>query len=112
MQNSDTYTTTETRCNTVHETSEKVVGYDVQYQLDGRVNQVRMDHDPGAQIPGGQGRSPDPVAAPAVAAGRRQPLTVVLAHEKGRRKAPFSLRSLFSASAKAAGAAGWQSARP
>lgn len=54
MQNSDTYTTTETRCNTVHETSEKVVGYDVQYQLDGRVNQVRMDHDPGAQIPVGK----------------------------------------------------------
>ncbi|WP_165664648.1 glycine zipper 2TM domain-containing protein [Metapseudomonas otitidis] len=54
MQNSDTYTATETRCNTVHETSEKVVGYDVQYRLDGRVNQVRMDHDPGAQIPVGK----------------------------------------------------------
>ena len=36
MQNSDTYTTTETRCNTVQETNEKVVAYDVQYQLDGR----------------------------------------------------------------------------
>jgi len=51
MQANDTYTTTETRCNTVNETSEKVVGYDVKYDLDGQVGQVRMERDPGSQIP-------------------------------------------------------------
>lgn len=51
MQANSTYTTTETRCNTVTDTSEKVVGYDVEYELDGKVGQVRMDRDPGAQIP-------------------------------------------------------------
>lgn len=51
MQNNDTYTTTETRCKTVTDTSEKVVGYDVRYTLDGKPGQVRMDRDPGSQIP-------------------------------------------------------------
>jgi len=51
MQERDTYTATETRCSTVVDTSEKVVGYDVKYQLDGKIGQVRMDRDPGAQIP-------------------------------------------------------------
>ncbi|MBC9252056.1 hypothetical protein A9179_17425 [Pseudomonas alcaligenes] len=51
MQERDTYTTTETRCSTVTDTSEKVSGYNVQYQLDGKVSQVRMDHDPGSRIP-------------------------------------------------------------
>nr|WP_218649571.1 glycine zipper 2TM domain-containing protein [Pseudomonas taiwanensis] len=51
MQEGDTYTTTETRCKTVTDTSERLVGYDVKYQLDGKVSQVRMDHDPGRQIP-------------------------------------------------------------
>ncbi|BAN46861.1 glycine zipper 2TM domain-containing protein [Metapseudomonas resinovorans] len=51
MQEGDTYTTTETRCKIVTDTSEKLVGYDVRYELDGKVGQVRMDHDPGRQIP-------------------------------------------------------------
>lgn len=51
MQARDTYTTTETRCKTVTDTSEKLVGYDVKYQLDGKIGQVRMERDPGAQIP-------------------------------------------------------------
>ncbi len=51
MQERDTYTTTETRCNTVTDTSEKLVGYNVQYQLDGKVGQVRMERDPGGRIP-------------------------------------------------------------
>jgi uncharacterized protein YcfJ len=51
MQNSDTYTTNQKRCNTVNDISSKVVGYDVKYQLDGKVGQVRMDRDPGSQIP-------------------------------------------------------------
>ncbi|MFT5782390.1 MAG: hypothetical protein ACI9EB_001779 [Pseudomonas sp.] len=51
MQEGDTYTTTETRCSTVVDKSEKIVGYDVKYQLNGLLDQVRMDRDPGAQIP-------------------------------------------------------------
>lgn len=51
MQNSDTYTTTETRCNTVTDVSEKLLGYDVKYQLGDKVDTVRMERDPGARIP-------------------------------------------------------------
>jgi uncharacterized protein YcfJ len=51
IQANDTYTTTETRCKTVEDVSEKLVGYDVKYQLDGKSGQVRMDHDPGTRIP-------------------------------------------------------------
>nr|WP_207198344.1 MULTISPECIES: glycine zipper 2TM domain-containing protein [Pseudomonas] len=51
MQNRDTYTTTQTRCNTVNDISDKVVGYDVRYTLDGKEGSVRMDRDPGNQIP-------------------------------------------------------------
>jgi len=31
--------------------SSKVVGYNVKYQLNGKEGQVRMDHNPGGQIP-------------------------------------------------------------
>lgn len=51
MQANDTYTATETRCNTVTDSQDKIVGYDVKYDLDGRVGQVRMDRDPGKEIP-------------------------------------------------------------
>ncbi|MBG4632713.1 glycine zipper 2TM domain-containing protein [Pseudomonas aeruginosa] len=51
MQERDTYTTTETRCSTVHDSSEKVGGYDVKYMLDGKAGQIRMERDPGSQIP-------------------------------------------------------------
>ncbi|NRH26410.1 glycine zipper 2TM domain-containing protein [Pseudomonas sp. MS19] len=51
MQNNDTYTTTETRCNTVTDTSQKLVGYNVKYNLDGKVGEVRMASDPGRAIP-------------------------------------------------------------
>nr|WP_222933562.1 glycine zipper 2TM domain-containing protein [Pseudomonas sp. WS 5414] len=51
MQERDTYTTTQTRCNTVNDISEKVVGYDVKYDLGGKQGQVRMDREPGNQIP-------------------------------------------------------------
>ncbi|MET0534091.1 MAG: glycine zipper 2TM domain-containing protein [Steroidobacter sp.] len=51
MQNGNTYTTTETRCNTVYDNSEKIVGYDVRYRLGEREGTVRMDRDPGARIP-------------------------------------------------------------
>ncbi|MES2820941.1 MAG: glycine zipper 2TM domain-containing protein [Pseudomonadota bacterium] len=51
MQAGSTYTTTENRCSTEYDTSEKVVGYDVKYRLDGKDGQVRMDRDPGNRIP-------------------------------------------------------------
>jgi len=50
-QESDVTTSRETRCKTVYDTQQKVVGYDVAYTLDGKPGTVRMDHDPGKQIP-------------------------------------------------------------
>lgn len=51
MQAGDTYTTTETRCSTVYDASDKVVGYQVKYLLNGKEGQVRMERDPGNRIP-------------------------------------------------------------
>lgn len=51
MQQGDTYTTTERRCNTVTDKSEKTVGYNVKYKIKDMVDTVRMDHEPGAKIP-------------------------------------------------------------
>lgn len=51
MQNGNTYTTTETRCETVYDSSEKVVGYDVRYRLGEKEDTIRMDRDPGPRIP-------------------------------------------------------------
>ena len=51
MQARDTYTTTQTRCNTVNDISEKVVGYNVKYTIGDQVGQVKMDREPGSTIP-------------------------------------------------------------
>lgn len=51
MQANDTYTTTETRCNTVTDRHDKVVGYNVKYDLGGEIGQIRMDSAPGGRIP-------------------------------------------------------------
>jgi uncharacterized protein YcfJ len=63
MQQRDTYTTTEQRCNTVYDshteqrcktvydTSENTVGYNVTYLLGDMQGRVRMAHDPGDRIP-------------------------------------------------------------
>ena len=51
MQQKDMVTTTETRCKTVNEHSEKSLGYDVSYRLDGKDGTVRMAFNPGPQIP-------------------------------------------------------------
>lgn len=56
MQQGDTYTTTERVCNTVTDTHEKVVGYDVTYKLDGKTGTVRMDQEPGERIPAKDGQ--------------------------------------------------------
>ncbi|KPC25871.1 Uncharacterized protein ABJ99_3270 [Pseudomonas syringae pv. cilantro] len=51
MQERDTYTTTQNRCTTVNDVSDKVVGYNVKYKLNEKVGQVRMASDPGSRIP-------------------------------------------------------------
>src|SRR5262245_60086062 len=50
-QETNTYTTTEHKCETVYDKHEKQAGYDVEYRLEGRTGTVRMDHDPGTRIP-------------------------------------------------------------
>jgi uncharacterized protein YcfJ len=51
MQNGNTYTTTETSCETVYDSSQKIIGYDVRYKLGDQEGTVRMDRDPGERIP-------------------------------------------------------------
>jgi len=50
-QSDDTYTTMENQCHTVTDHVDKVIGYDVTYRIGDRQGQIRMDHDPGTQIP-------------------------------------------------------------
>ena len=47
----DTYTTTQQRCKTVYDKSDKMLGYDVTYKIGDQQGKIRMDHDPGSQIP-------------------------------------------------------------
>ena len=51
MQQKDVVTSTERRCTTVHDKSEKLLGYDVTYRLDGKDGVVRMSFKPGATLP-------------------------------------------------------------
>jgi uncharacterized protein YcfJ len=51
MQQGNTYETTEQRCQTVYDTHEKQVGYDVRYRLGDVEKSVKMDHNPGERIP-------------------------------------------------------------
>jgi len=51
VQDKDTYTTTEQKCETVYEKSEKRTGYEVRYRLGEREATIKMDHDPGKRIP-------------------------------------------------------------
>jgi uncharacterized protein YcfJ len=51
LQDKDTVTATEQKCSTVYDRSEKQLGYEVRYRLDGREATVKMDHDPGDRIP-------------------------------------------------------------
>jgi uncharacterized protein YcfJ len=50
-QANNTYTTTESRCSTVSDSAERIVGYDVTYRIGDEQGKVRMDRDPGSQIP-------------------------------------------------------------
>ena len=49
-------TVQETRCQTVMDSHEKQVGYQVRYELDGEVGSVRLQRDPGEFIPVEDGR--------------------------------------------------------
>ncbi len=51
MQENDTYTTTQQRCQTVYDKSQKTLGYDVTYKIGDQQGKIRMDRDPGMQIP-------------------------------------------------------------
>ena len=51
MQDNDTWTSTQQRCNTVYDKNEKMLGYDVTYKIGDQQGKIRMDHDPGSQIP-------------------------------------------------------------
>ena len=51
MQNNSTYTTTERRCETVYDSHDEVVGYNVKYRIGDETGTVRMDHKPGDTIP-------------------------------------------------------------
>ena len=51
MQENDTYTSTQQRCKTVYDKSEKMLGYDVTYKIGDQQGKIRMDKDPGTQIP-------------------------------------------------------------
>lgn len=63
MQRGNTYTTTQQKCSTVHDSrveqkcdtvydlSEKTIGYDVTYKLGETQSKVRMNYNPGEKIP-------------------------------------------------------------
>jgi uncharacterized protein YcfJ len=51
MQEKDVVTTTEHRCKTVNEKSQKLVGYDVTYRLNGKDGVVRTSFKPGSKLP-------------------------------------------------------------
>jgi len=55
MQDKDTYTTTERRCQTVTDSHQNVIGYDVTYRIGDQEDTVRMDEKPGSRIPLGNG---------------------------------------------------------
>jgi uncharacterized protein YcfJ len=50
-QEANTYQTTESRCSTVYDTTEKPAGYEVTYRLGDETGSVHMDHHPGERIP-------------------------------------------------------------
>ncbi|MBW7983937.1 glycine zipper 2TM domain-containing protein [Enterobacillus tribolii] len=51
LQDNDVTTSTQQRCSTVYDKSQKLLGYDVTYKIGDQQGRVRMDHDPGMQIP-------------------------------------------------------------
>lgn len=66
MQQKDLVSKTEHRCKTVNEKSQKVIGYNVTYRLDGQDGTVRTSFKPGSTLPVKDGKvvttSPAPEA--------------------------------------------------
>lgn len=58
VQADDSYTTTETHCNTVADYEEKVIGYEVTFRIEDKEGHLRMDHHPGEHIPLNDGKLP------------------------------------------------------
>ena len=50
MQENNTETVVENRCQTVYDNEKTPAGFDVTYMLDGQQHVVRMDHNPGNRI--------------------------------------------------------------
>jgi len=50
MQERNTHTQSQRVCNTIVDSHEEQVGYDVTYRMDGQERVLRMDHDPGRRI--------------------------------------------------------------
>lgn len=66
MQQKDVVTSTERRCKTVNQKSQKLNGYNVTYRLDGREDTVRTSFKPGPTLPVKDGQvviTPPPQAA-------------------------------------------------
>lgn len=51
VQTGKTVSSVEQRCETVYDSHVKIEGYTVQYEVNGQLATVRMDYDPGQQIP-------------------------------------------------------------
>ena len=51
MQERNTVTMTQQRCETVYDSHKEPIGFDVKYRLGDKEGQVRMDRDPGERIP-------------------------------------------------------------
>lgn len=51
IQSNNTYIASERRCHTVTDSHNKIIGYDVRYQLGDTEGKVRMDQRPGDTIP-------------------------------------------------------------
>jgi uncharacterized protein YcfJ len=51
VQENGTYTTNETKCQTVYDSHDKVVAYDVKYRLGKETGTVRMNEKPGDRLP-------------------------------------------------------------
>ncbi|WP_424948535.1 glycine zipper 2TM domain-containing protein [Chromohalobacter marismortui] len=57
LQDGDTYTTTQRRCETVTDTRSRTVGFKVRYRVDGQAQEARLDERPvGERVPLSDGK--------------------------------------------------------
>ena len=62
MQRKDVITTTQRRCKTVNDTTQKLVGYDVTYRLGDKEGTLRTSFKPGTTLPVKDGQVVVPTA--------------------------------------------------